>query len=200
MLEGDVLGAKVALYQRTMSRGCTAIRLRRPRAPALAAALTLLLGQVPWAAQAETAPTSTIIVRTAPQARPAPPPARVASVTMMPAAPGSRPLNLAPTPRSPAQVALTAAAPAAAPKVLPWVTLAGSVAAGIAGTVFMTRSLAALDEEVPLDLKTTNNALTLPEAYKDQQRRVLTNGILGTVLLSASVAGSVASLISLASD
>jgi len=200
MLEGEALGAKVALSQPTMSRGRTEICLPRPKGPALVAALALLVGQLPWAAQAETAPASTIIVRTAPQARPAPPPTRVASVTTMPAAPGSRPLNLSPAPRSAAQVALTAAAPAAAPKVLPWVTLAGSVAAGIAGTVFMTRSLAALDEEVPLDLKTTNNALTLPEAYKDQQRRVLTNGIVGTVLLSASVAGSVASLISLASD
>lgn len=183
-----------------MTRGCPAICPSRPRGPAFAAALTLLMAQLPWAAQAETAPASTIVVRTAPRAMPAPRAARVASVTTPPAAPGSRPLNLAPAPRSAAQVALTAAAPAAAPKVLPWVTLAGSVAAGVAGTVFMTRSLAALDEDVALDLKSTNNALTLPDAYKDQQRRVLTNGIIGTVLLSASVAGSVASLISLASD
>lgn len=161
--------------------------------------LALFVAQAPALALAQdAAPSSTIVIKSA--ARPAVPPVQLAPKALpqlSPTTPGSRPLSTPPPAPAPA---LTGAAPAPAPAVLPWVTLAASAAAGIAGGVFMSRSLAALDEEVQLSAKSQANTLTLPPEYRDQQRRVLTQGIIGTVLISTAVAGSIASLIALAAN
>lgn len=150
----------------------------------------------------DAAPASTITVKTR-QAQqlvttrtPTPGPARA----MPQMSPGSLRVAAPTAPAPTAEVALVATAPAKAASVLPWVTLTASAVAGIAGTVFMGRALTALDEEVEVTVKNqgSGTTLSLPAEFRDQQKRILTNGILGTVLLSSAVAGSIASLISLA--
>jgi hypothetical protein len=93
-------------------------------------------------------------------------------------------------------------------KVAPAVTLGLSIAAGIAGTVFLVRTMDALDRfdatvgnglsesaGPNVDIPTINT-----EALRDQQREVLMNGIATTTLFSASIAGLITSTVLLLSD
>jgi hypothetical protein len=93
-------------------------------------------------------------------------------------------------------------------KVAPAIVMGLSVVAGIAGTVFLTKTLAALDrtdQTLGIGLNTAGGPMTTvpvinTEALRDQQRDVLTNGIATTTLLSASIAGLVTSTVLLISD
>lgn len=109
-----------------------------------------------------------------------------------------RALPTAPAPRP----AVTAPAPeAGGTRVLPWITLAGSIAAGVAGAVFMSRAVSALNEDIDVNtLKTSGNTSTveLPPEVEAQQRRVLTNTVAGTALLTTALTGTIASIIALA--
>jgi hypothetical protein len=178
--------------------------VHRGRVRPWAALLTsTLLGVAPiTAAAAPPQPSSTVVVvkRPTPAPRPAPQPAppQVAAPRAAP------PLPAAPAP-APALVppAGVSTAPSRGPRVLPWVTLAGSVAAGVAGGVFMGKAISAASEEITVEIKDSGNGtstVSLPPEYQDQQQRILTNGVVGTVLLSAATAGAIASLISLLSD
>lgn len=196
----------------------------RPRIARLAVTLlTVCVGAALSAgpAHAQPAPVSTITVkkraklipnsRTTKKAR---------STRARTTAPRTAPRPAAPSPASQARALVARPAPAAAPglpraappqpdltapavvdsspKVLPWITLAGSVAAGVAGAVFMSRAISALNEDIQVDLKTTNTGVVeIPQQIEDQQRRVLTNGVAGTALLTAALTGTIASLIAL---
>ncbi len=142
-------------------------------------------------------PASTIVVKTKQAQQLVTPPAPARPLPQM--APGALRIPT-PLPLPMAQPVLIATAPAPAASVLPWVTLTASAVAGVAGTIFMKRSLTALNEDIEVTVKNqgTSTTLSLPQEFRDQQARVLTNGILGTVLLSSAVAGSIASLIGLA--
>src|SRR5688572_15868138 len=92
-------------------------------------------------------------------------------------------------------------------KVAPAVVLGLSVVAGIAGTVFLMKTMDALDRaDATLgnglggDANGQSIPVINPEALREQQRDVLTNGIATTTLLSASIAGLVTSTVLLISD
>lgn len=90
-------------------------------------------------------------------------------------------------------------------KVAPAVVMGLSVAAGIAGSIFLVKTIDALDRtDATLGLGLGGNGETIPtvntQALRDQQRDVLTNGIATTTLLSASIAGLVTSTVLLISD
>jgi hypothetical protein len=90
-------------------------------------------------------------------------------------------------------------------KVLPGFVLGASVLAGIAGTVFLFKTMNALertDETLGLGLNGASSPVPAidPQAIRDQQRDVLTNGIATTMFMSASIAGLVTSTVLLLSD
>lgn len=91
-------------------------------------------------------------------------------------------------------------------KVAPAVVMGLSVVAGIAGTIFLLKTIDALDRtDASLGLGLgSESSPTVPtintQALRDQQRDVLTNGIATTTLLSASIAGLVTSTVLLVSD
>lgn len=167
----------------------------------MVALVTLALVLAPSAASAQPGQqrSSVVVVKSsaptpAPAPAPAPPPA---------AAPALMPRAAPPTPAPPVVPPAATAAPTAGPRILPWVTLAGSVAAGIAGGVFMGKAISAANQELTVEVKangTGTQTVTLPPEFQDQQTRILTNGVVGTVLLSTATAGAIASLISLLSN
>lgn len=188
------------------------------RAPNRVIVLTIAAGVAlaPSAAAAQEAPVSTIKVvkkkapardsRTTKTEQRAPSKAaRAPAATPAPTAPaGPRPsappayMPKAASRPTPNLVAPPAAEPSRS--VMPWITLAGSVAAGVAGAVFMSRSISALNEDVQISVKNVGDGTStveLPDEVRDQQRRVLTNGVAGTALLSIALTGAIASIIAL---
>jgi hypothetical protein len=93
-------------------------------------------------------------------------------------------------------------------RVAPAITLGLSVAAGIAGTVFLVKTMNALDRvDETLGTGLSPQAgpnVTVPvidtQALRDQQRDVLMNGIATTTFFSAAIAGLVTSTVLLVSD
>jgi hypothetical protein len=92
-------------------------------------------------------------------------------------------------------------------KVAPAIAFGLSLAAGIVGAVFFVRTLDAIDAApgmvgLGLGSPTAREAVQVPDvqAIKDQQEKVITNAVAGTVLMSASVAGLVTSTVLLVSD
>ena len=166
------------------------------RCAPLIAALALALTPALAAAQPAQPRSSVVVVKKAPPAPEPPPPAPPVVPRLTPPTPAPPPPALVPPPA-------VSSAPSGGAKVLPWITLGGSVAAGVAGAVFMGKAISAVGQEVKVEIKDTGNGtstVTLPPEYQDQQRRILTNGVVGTVLLSTATAGAIASLISLLSD
>jgi hypothetical protein len=92
-------------------------------------------------------------------------------------------------------------------KVAPAIVLGASIVAGILGGVYLSKTMDAIDRadaSLATSLSPENGEVTVPtintEAVREQQRDVLTNGIATTMLMSASIAGLVTSVVLLVSD
>lgn len=94
-------------------------------------------------------------------------------------------------------------------KLAPTIALGLSVVAGIVGAVFIARTIDAIEETpdtlglgLGTDIPQGVDLGSVPdiEAVKDQQQKVLTNAVAGTVITSAAVAGIVTSGVLLLSD
>jgi hypothetical protein len=158
-----------------------------------------------------------------PKANVAPPPPRAPRAVerrMEPPVqpPVARPEPPPPQPPPPPQ-RLTAPPPAAAPsaagnaqliqterprpvRILPWVTLAGSVVAtgiGVFFAVQTTKALAA-QNELEFEINTSKSKVNIPEEFTDNQRSIFINGITSTVLISAGISGAIASTVALTID
>jgi len=83
-------------------------------------------------------------------------------------------------------------------KILPWVTLGGSVVAGAFGVSYAVKTGKAIDGLQEFDTVVRGNKVVVPETYRDQQTAIVRDGLVATVLLSAAVSGVVTSLILLA--
>lgn len=83
-------------------------------------------------------------------------------------------------------------------KILPWVTLGGSVVAGAFGVSYAVKTGKAIDGLQEFDTVVRGNKVVVPESYRDQQTAIVRDGLVATVLLSAAVSGVVTSLILLA--
>lgn len=85
------------------------------------------------------------------------------------------------------------------PRVLPWVTLAGSAALAVLGAVFAVEASNALDDQ-GFTLEVEEGTVEVTDEFRDAQGRVLGNAVASTALLSAAAAGALLSLILLLED
>lgn len=91
--------------------------------------------------------------------------------------------------------------------VAPIIVLGASVVAGIAGGVYLMKTMDAIDRvdsTLSSSLGPENGTTTIPmintDAVREQQRDMLTNAVASTMLTSAAIAGLVTSVVLLVSD
>ncbi len=87
-------------------------------------------------------------------------------------------------------------------KILPWITLGGSLIAAGVGAGFAARTASLLgDDSMMFNAGTISGRnVELTEEYADYQKQVFTSLMVSTILLSAATGGTIASLIALWTD
>ncbi len=125
---------------------------------------------------------------------PPPPPAQSAPIPRIaaPPPPAATPVRLAPTQVIQAERSRPI-------KVVPWITLGGSIAAVAVGVFFAVRTTKALaaQSDLEFEINTKKTEVSIPDEFTANQKSIFINGLVSTVLISAGVSGAIASTVAL---
>ncbi len=152
-----------------------------------------MIKRAPTKARETTPPKKTAALTAAPAPKPVPAIARPAKA-----------INLTPkaAPKPPLALPGVQVQARKKTKILPWITLGGSLIAAGVGVGFAARTASLLgDDSLMFNAgRISGRNVELTDEYANYQKQVFTSLMVSTILLSAATGGTIASLISLWTD